>query len=534
MSAADIELEVNGGSSNVASEDLPPPRLKSRHVQMIAIAGTLGTGLFLGSGQAISSAGPVGALIAYILVGTVAYASLCSVGEMTSFAPIHGSFPYYASRWVDEALGFAVGWNYFYTNAMTLPVEISGAQLLITYWDDNKKHGAAFVAIMCGAACLINIFGVRYFGEAEFVFSILKCLILVGIVIDLGGVPGRERLGFRYWKDPGPFTGPQFEPDHPGWDHFLGIMSAIVVAAFSFQGIEIAAIAAAETESPRRNVAKAIWKAFFRILLFYIFGVFVAGLIVSSDNPSLLQSSGDAAQGNVTASPYVIAMGPSNSTNSTISGLPGVVNAGMIASAFSAGNSFLYSASRILSGLALRGQAPKLFVGKKDHVPTVAVLFTSAFGLLSFLSFASGPAVAFKWLISLSAVGEFFTWATINFTYLFFFRGLKYQEYDREEWHYRNILQPWLAIWGLLWCIIFILISGYQVFWHFIASTFFTSYIGILLFFGLYAFWKVSKKTRVWRVDEMNFKDHIPSYDETELEYRPPTSFWGKMAGIVF
>ncbi|KIK80905.1 hypothetical protein PAXRUDRAFT_833228 [Paxillus rubicundulus Ve08.2h10] len=102
---------------DVASIDVVQRRLKQRHVQMIAIAGTLGTGLFLGSGKALSGAGPVGALIAYALVGTVAYASLCSIGEMTSHAPISGTFPHFAARWVDPALGFAVGWNYFYVSS---------------------------------------------------------------------------------------------------------------------------------------------------------------------------------------------------------------------------------------------------------------------------------------------------------------------------------------------------------------------------------------------------------------------------------
>ncbi|KIK75369.1 hypothetical protein PAXRUDRAFT_19065 [Paxillus rubicundulus Ve08.2h10] len=238
--------------------------LKQRHVQMrvssyrdlrcltfppshrIAIAGTLGTGLFLGSGEAIQGAGPIGALIAYVLVSTVAFASLSAVGEMTCFAPIIGTFPHYASRWVDPALGFAAGWNYFYTNAITLPVEISGAQLLIGYWDPNPDHQWIYIFVFCLSICLINVFGVRRYGEVEFVFGFIKLamiiiLIVIGLVIDLGGAPNHDRLGFRYWKNPGPFAGAGLASNRD-LDQFLGFLSVIVQAAFSFQGMEIAAM----------------------------------------------------------------------------------------------------------------------------------------------------------------------------------------------------------------------------------------------------------------------------------------------------
>ncbi|OAX32680.1 hypothetical protein K503DRAFT_870014, partial [Rhizopogon vinicolor AM-OR11-026] len=341
---------------DVAEIDCVQRRLKQRHVQMIAIAGTLGTGLFLGSGKALSGAGPLGALLAYALVGSVAYSSLCSIGEMTSHAPISGTFPHFAARWVDPALGFAVGWNYFYTNVVTVPVEITGAQILITYWDSNPNHAGIYTSIIIVFACATNILGVRYFGEAEFVFSIIKLtmitgLILVGLIIDLGGAPGHHRLGFQYWKNPGIFAGAGLEPNNITLDRFLGFLSVIVQASFSFQGMEIVAIAASETENPRRNIAKAVRRVFYRILVFYILGIFVTGLIVPYNDTSLLQSTGTAVQ-----SPYVIAM-----TRAGIKVLPSIINAGVMTSAFSAANSFLFCSSRILYGLALRGQAPKIF-----------------------------------------------------------------------------------------------------------------------------------------------------------------------------
>jgi len=449
---------------------------------------------------------------------------------MTSHAPISGTFPHFAARWVDPALGFAVGWNYFYTNVVTVPVEITGAQILITYWDSNPNHAGIYTSIIIVFACATNILGVRYFGEAEFVFSIIKLtmitgLILVGLIIDLGGAPGHHRLGFQYWKNPGIFAGAGLEPNNITLDRFLGFLSVIVQASFSFQGMEIVAIAASETENPRRNIAKAVRRVFYRILVFYILGIFVTGLIVPYNDTSLLQSTGTAAQ-----SPYVIAM-----TRAGIKVLPSIINAGVMTSAFSAANSFLFCSSRILYGLALRGQAPKIFTKcTSKGLPIVAVGCSSVFALLALMNISSGAETVFNWFVNLSTVAGFFGWASINLTYFFFYRGMKYQGIDRTKLHYYNRLQPWLSIWGLTWCIIFILINGFTVFWDFTAAGFLTSYINVPLFTGLYVFWKVTKKTKVWRPDEMDFVTGIPTPEETEGPYYPPVGFWQKLGATLF
>ncbi|KAF8833273.1 general amino acid permease 1 [Paxillus ammoniavirescens] len=547
-------MDPDGVQPLAIEEEGAPPQgglLKQRHVQMIAIAGTLGTGLFLGSGEALRGAGPLGALIAYAVVSTVTFASLCSVGEMTSCAPISGTFPHYASRWVDEALGFAVGWNYFYTNAITVPVEISGAQLLISYWDSNPDHQWIYLALMCASTCIINLFGARWFGEAEFVFSFMKLtmitiLIVIGLVIDLGGGPNHDRIGFRYWKNPGPFARADLVSNQDA-DRFLGFLSVIVQAAFSFQGMEIAAIAAAVTESPRRNIAKAIRKSFYRIVIFYIVGIFIAGLIVPSDDPDLLAPSDSTAK--VTESPFVIAM-----RHAGIKTVAGVVNAGLVTSAFSAGNSFLFAASRVLEALADRDQAPSIFKQKYNGTPIPAILFTSAFGLLSFMSLRHGAQTAFQsvftmyldfiyptnhldsWFVSLSTVGDFLSWATINLTYLYFHQGLKHHNIDRKKFIYWSAFQPWLSIWGLTMCILFTLISGFQVFWHFKSqeSTFFTSYINVPLFFCLYGYWKITRKTTFKSAAQRDYTTGIPSIAETERAHREPHGFWEKVADILF
>ncbi|KIJ21074.1 hypothetical protein PAXINDRAFT_66318 [Paxillus involutus ATCC 200175] len=527
------------GTFTAYDEAAPRRLLKQRHVQM-QIAGTLGTGLFLGSGAALAGAGPLGALIAYALVSTVAFASLCSVGEMTSFAPVRGTFPHYASRWVDPALGFAVMQTQptILFHSIAVPVEISGAQLLIGYWDSKPDHQWIYIASMCLSACIINVFGVRYCEHSRILLkmpcslalvTMITILVLVGLVINLGGAPDHERLGFRYWKDPGPFSRAGLV-SNLNLDRFLGFLSVIVQAGFSFQGMEIAAIAAAVTESPRRNVSKAIRKTLYRVLIFYIVGILIAGMIVPSNDPDLLERI-DSNQGSVTESPFIIAM-----KHAGIKAVTGVVNAGFVTSAFSAANSFLFAASRVLEALACRGQGPAIFRETYHDTPIAAVLFTSAFGLLSFMSLGQGAGTAFRWFVKLTTVGGFLTWGTINLTYIYFYRGLKYHNIDRQDFVYWSAFQPWLSIWGLVMCIFFVLINGFQVFWHFKReeSDFFASYINIPLFFCLYAYWKIAKKTSVRMVQDRDYTTGIPSIEETETVPNRPHGFWQRLGHVLF
>ncbi|KAL0953937.1 hypothetical protein HGRIS_005101 [Hohenbuehelia grisea] len=515
---------------DVSELDRVQRKLKQRHVQMIAIAGTIGTGLFLGSGGALRGAGPLGALIAYALVGTVAYSSLCSIGEMTTHAPISGTFPHYASRWVDPAFGFAVGWNYFYSNAISVPVEITAATILLTFWDADHGHMAGYTAVICVLMCAINIFGVKYFGESEFIFSLIKIslitgLILCGLVIDLGGGPNHERLGFRYWRNPGAIA-PAGLVSNINTDRFLAILSVIVQAAFSFQGMELVAIAASETENPRRNIAKAIHRVFYRILIFYILGILIIGMCIPYNEPLLLSDSDNAS-----ASPFVIAI-----NRAGIKVLPHIVNAGVFTSAFSAGNSFLFCSSRILYGLALRGQAPKIFTYcTKNGLPLVAVLTASAFGLLSFMNVSSGAAQAFDWFVNLSTTAGFFSWWAINITYIRFRQGMLAQGRNLRENVYNNRLQPYVAYWGVFWTSIFLLINGFTVFFDFgDGRQFVSSYINIPIFVSLYVGWKVFRRTKFWKVHEMDFTTGIPTVEETESNMEPPRTLPEKIAAIVF
>jgi yeast amino acid transporter len=242
---------------------------------------------------------------------------------------------------------------------------------------------------------------------------------------------------------------------------------------------------------------------------------------------SLTRSSDTGTAGQ---SPFVIAI-----TRAGVRGLPHVINGAIFSSALSAGNSFLFCSSRVLYGLALRGQAPKILTYcTKQGLPIAAVLVCSAFSVLSFLNVSSGGVTVFHWFVSLSTTAGFSSWFAMNLTYIFFRRGLIAQGYDPAQNAYHNRFQPYIAYWGVGWTLFFILINGFNVFWKFNASGFLTAYISIPLFVGLYFFWKVYKRTKIWKPLEMDFVTGIPTVEETEIPEEPPRNVGEKIANWLF
>jgi amino acid transporter len=266
---------------------------------------------------------------------------------------------------------------------------------------------------------------------------------------------------------------------------------------------------------------------FWRILVFYILGILMIGMLVAYNDADLLslQSNNTAA-----ASPFVIAI-----TRSGIKVLPHIVNACIFTSAFSAGNSFLFCSSRVLYGLALRGQAPKfLTYCTKKGLPLYAVLASASFSVLSFLSVSSGSNQVFNWFVRLSTTGGFTSWCVMNVSYIYFRRGLLAQGYDMTKNSYHNRFQPYVAYWGAGWTLFFIIINGFEVFWNFNATGFLTAYINIPIFFALYFGFKFIKKTSFWKPHEMDFVTGIPTPEETEEPEIPPTTIGERIAAVLF
>lgn len=241
----------------------------------------------------------------------------------------------------------------------------------------------------------LNIFAIQIYGEAEFIFASVKIITIVGLllmafIVDLGGNPKHDRLGFRYWKHPGAMK-EYVSTGSAG--RFLGLFSVLVNAAFSYGGVELVAVAAGEAENPRKNIPKAVRRVFWRILFFYVLGSLAIGVLVASNDKSLLSAQASGAAG-AAASPWVIGI-----VNAGIPVLPSIINAVILTSASSSANAFLYTGSRYLFALAQNKQAPRFLLRcSKAGVPYYCVGITASIAGLTYLSVRSGgPSVVFGW-----------------------------------------------------------------------------------------------------------------------------------------
>lgn len=429
----DSSFDAKSAAANTASSPLAR-RLKGRHLQMIAIGGSIGTGLFVGSGLSLATGGPASVLLAFTLIGAMLYCTVQALGEMAVAFPVAGSFSHYSTRFIDPAWGFAMGWNYALQWLVTLPLEIVGASITVEYWI-SPRYTAAWATVFWVLIVSINLFGVEGYGEAEFVFSIIKIVavvgfILLGIILDIGGGPGGSYIGGKYWRHPGAF--------HNG---FRGLCSVFVNAAFAFAGTELAGLAAAETANPRKALPTAIKQVFWRITLFYIVSLLLVGLIVPYTDPRLLNSSSSV----VKASPFVIAI-----MNAGITGLDSVMNSVILIAVLSVGNSSVYGSSRTLAALAEQSQAPRIlaYIDRKGR-PMVSILIASALGLLCFLAVSSKQTQAFEWMIAISGLSSIFTWGSICLAHIRFRRAWHLQGHTLSELAFISqpgVIGSWLGL----------------------------------------------------------------------------------------
>ncbi|KAI9695119.1 MAG: glyceraldehyde-3-phosphate dehydrogenase 1 [Bogoriella megaspora] len=462
--------------------------LKSRHLQMIAIGGSIGTGLFVGSGKALSTGGPASLFLAFVLIGMMMYCTVHALGEMAVRFPVAGSFSAYSTRFLDPAWGFAMGWNYAMQWLVVLPVEIVAATLTIEFWNHGDINNDAWVAIFLVIIIAINLFGVRGYGEAEFVFAIVKVtavigFIILGIILNCGGGPNGTYIGGQYWYDPGAFN-----------HGFKGLCSVFVTAAFSFAGTELVGLAAAETANPRKSLPTAIKQVFWRITLFYIVSLLLVGLLVPFKEKRLLNGSSSA---DATASPFVIAI-----QNAGISGLPSVFNVVIMIAVLSVGNSSIYGSSRTLAALADQGQNFRIFgyIDRKGR-PIFSIAFASSLGFLAFLAGSSKQEDAFNWMLALSGLSSVFTWGSICLAHIRFRKGWRVQGHSLDELAFRS--QP--GVYGSWFGFIFNCLVLMAQFWTGFApvgykdntagentENFFEAYLAapiIIVFYIAYKFW---------------------------------------------
>lgn len=324
-------------------------------------------------------------------------------GEMAAWLPVPGAIPQFCARYVDDALGFAVGWNTWFTAVITLCAEISAACTVIQFWSGAEDiNVAVWIVVLIVALLALNIIAVSVYGEFEFACAAIKLcgivgLLILALVIDLGGVPSQNRLGFHYWMTEEPMK------EYIGsgsTGRFLGLFSTLVNASFSLGGLETVVVAAGEAENPRRNIPRAVKRVFWRLLFFFVLASLALGVICPSSSPKLL---GAASSANA-QSPWVIAINLAG-----IRALPSVINALVLIAGISSGNSFVFMGSRYLYALACNHQAPKIFLRcTKQGIPIYSLLLTMSISFLTFMSMGSSSSMVFQWFQNLTTVSNMY------------------------------------------------------------------------------------------------------------------------------
>ncbi|KAI4211712.1 MAG: hypothetical protein LQ351_005486 [Letrouitia transgressa] len=444
-------VDFEHGQTNALARNL-----QGRHMQMIAIA--------------------------FMIIGGMLLCTMQALGELAVLYPVNGAFYQYSVRFIDEAWGFAMGWDYVINWLVVLPFEITAAGITIEFWRDDINI-AVWIVVFLFLLTVVQVFGVRGYGEVELVLGLIKItavvgFIILGIIIDCGGVPSDNRgyIGAHYWHDPGAFR-----------NGFKGFCTVFVTAAFAFAGTELCGLAAAEAADPRKSLPKATRQVFWRITLFYVLSLFIVGLIVRSDNENLLGTSGADTK----ASPFVLAIQLAG-----IKGLPSVFNVVITMAVLSVANSCAYGSTRTMQALSAQGMGPKFlrYIDSKGR-PVWCIVIQLLFGLLAFIGESGRSGEVFTWLLSLAGLSNFFVWGSINLAHIRFRSGWKAHGRSLDELPYRaafgvigsyiGLSLNWIALIATFYTSVFPIGSDPD------AEAFFKSFLAAPIVLFLYLCWKV-------------------------------------------
>ncbi|MCH7378780.1 MULTISPECIES: amino acid permease [Acinetobacter] len=379
------------------------PGLSNRHIQLIALGGAIGTGLFLGISQSIKLAGP-SVILGYAIAGLIAFLMMRQLGEMVVQEPVSGSFSHFAYKYWGSFAGFMSGWNYWVLNVLVCMAELTAIGLYIQYWWPEIPtwvSALAFFILING----INLLHVKFFGEMEFWFSIIKILAILAMIgfgsyLLATGTAGPQAGISNLWALGGFFP---FGVE--------GLVMAMAVIIFAFGGIELFGITAAEARDPDKTLPKAVNQIIYRILIFYIATLFILFALFPWNQ---------MAQG---GSPFVMVFASLDSQ-----GVATMLNFVILTAAVSVYNGTSYCSSRMLLGLAQQGNAPK-FLQKinKRGIPTNAVYVSAFVTVLCVLLNYAFPAKAFGLLMMLVVAAIVINWVVISWTHLKFRKAMQAQ-----------------------------------------------------------------------------------------------------------
>jgi yeast amino acid transporter len=387
-------------------------------------------------------------------------------------------------------------------------------------------------------ASLMNLFAVKWYGETEFWLALGKVLLIIGLIIYtfiamLGGNPLNDRFGFRYWNNPGSFTELYYDGS---LGRFLGFLQCLIQASFTIAGPDYVSMASGEAENPRKVMPKAFKAVFYRLTTFFMLGSLCVGILVPYNDPELTAAFTNGEPG-AAASPYVVSM-----NRLRIKVLPHIVNAMVLGSAFSAGNSYVYCASRSMYGMALEGKAPAIFRRcTRNGVPIYCVGLVLLISLLSFLQVSNDAAVVLNWFVSLVSLitsrvlsfadltqvtaSQLINFSVMTFTFLKWKKACDVQGFDRKALPHTSFWQPYTAYYALVGTTIMAFVGGYTVFldgfWD--VPNFLFSYLMIAVFPILFFGWKFLKKTKWRKPEEVDLapRELLDEIEAYEANYVP-------------
>lgn len=490
--------------------------LKPRHIDLISIGGSIGTGLFVTIGQGLLNGGCGNLLLAFIINGFIVYVVTLSIGELICYLPVDSPFITHAGRFVDPAFEFCCGLNFYLMISLYIPFEITSVNSMIHYWRDDYSP-AACIAPQIVIYLLLNVFTVKWFGESEFYLSIGKMILAIGLIMFtfvtmVGGNPQHHAFGFT-----------NFKGIHNAFPQYLGsgasaFWAAYTKAVFTEVAPEYLGMVAGEAANPRKTMPRAFKTIIYRLAFFYVLGALSVGIILNRQDPTLAKAVAEGAPG-ANVSPYVIAM-----KNMSIKVLPDIVNVLCVTASFSAGNSYVYCSSRALYALAKRGLAPKIFrVCLNNGVPIYALMMAIGFSCLSFLQLGSSASVALDWMINLCTGGQVLNYFLMMITYLHFYRACKVQLFDRTKMPLQTWctkLQPWPAVFALVCEGLVVMFLGNAAFKpSFNIDSFLYNYLMSFVAIVSYLSYKLFFRTKRVNPAEADLVSGIEEIEEHENEY---------------
>jgi aromatic amino acid transport protein AroP len=370
--------------------------LKSRHIQLIALGGAIGTGLFLGIAQTIQMAGPA-VLLGYGIAGIVAFLIMRQLAELVVEEPVAGSVSYFANKYGGHMAGFISGWNYWVMYILVSMAELSAVGIYIQFWFPGMPawESALIFFVIVNSFSLLNV---KAFGELEFWFAVIKVVAVIGMILFgsyllISGTAGPEAGVANLWRHGGFFP-----------NGVQGLVMAMAVIMFSFGGLELIGITAAEADNPSRSIPRATNQALWRVLIFYIGALFI--LLSLFPWTKVVQGG----------SPFVLIFAALNS-----SAVATALNIVVLTAALSVYNSAVYANTRMLFGLAEQGNAPRALMKLTKNGVPLAALGVSAFatGICIAVNYFL-PAEAFGMMMGLATSGLIINWATISIVHLRF------------------------------------------------------------------------------------------------------------------